>query len=331
MDVRALQHFRSIVQHRNLRRAAAELGVTQPALSQSIRRLEAELNVRLLERGRFGTAPTAMGEVLAAHAALILSDFERARAEIASLRGARAGEIVMGTGPSEASRLLPMALARLTASRPNLTINVTHGLNEQLMPAVRRGDIEFALSSIPRSRASDGLQHDVIWHDSAAVVVRVGHPLLRKRRLRLADLLDYPWIHGRREEFERRAADELLLGAGLSPPAVSIQTTSATLIKAMVAETDYITFVPRQTIYYEEKAGILAALSIGSRFWNRTVGVTYRQNTRLSPATLALIAELKLVGEMLARENDSAPATRRSAIGSIPPLRARKGRALRSG
>lgn len=314
MDLRTLGHFHAIATHRNLRRAAEALGLTQPALSQSVRRLEAELQVRLLERGQFGVVPTPIGTALAAHAALILADLDRARAEVDALRGARAGEIVMGTGPSEATRLLPLALGQLRARSPDIAIGVQYGLNEYLMPAVRRGDIEFALSSIPRVPQSDDLRHEPIWHDSAAVVVRTGHPLCRKRRLRLADLLDYPWIHGRRQEFERRAAEEMFLSRGLAAPRMAIETTSATLIKAMVAESDYVTFIPRESIHYEERAGILTALSIGSKFWKRTVGVTYRHNARLTPASRALIAELKAVGAMLARE---------TAVGDTRPRGAR--------
>lgn len=311
MDVRALRHFQAIARHRNLRRAAADLGLTQPALSQSVRRLESSLNVRLLERGRFGAAPTPIGEVFAAHAALILSDFERARAEVDALRGARAGEIIIGSGPSEANRLLPMAIARLRARSPDISIRVSHGMNEHLMPAVRRGEIELAISSIPRVREDDELRHEAIWHDQTTVIVRGGHPLLRKRRLRLADLLEFPWIHGRRQEYERRAVDELFLTAGLPAPRMAIETTSITLIKSMVAEADYVTFAPRQSIYYEEKAGVLKALSIGSTFWKRTVGVTYRQNSRLTPASRALIAELRKVGAILEAEGGGAVASAR--------------------
>jgi DNA-binding transcriptional LysR family regulator len=302
MDVRALRHFTAIIRHRNFRQAAAALGLTQPALSQSVRRLEAELSVRLLERGRFGAVPTPIGEVFAAHAALILSDFERAHSEVDALRGARAGSVVIGTGPSEATRLLPLALGKLLARSPNISVSVTYGMNEQLMPAVRRGEIEFALSSISRIRQDDELRHEPIWHDRACIIARSGHPLTRKRKMRLADLLGFSWIQGRRQEYERRAVDELFLAAGLPVPRMAIETTSITLIKAMVAETDYLTFAPRQSIYYEERAGSLTALSIGSGFWKRTVGITYRHNARLTPASRALIAELKAVGARLARE-----------------------------
>ncbi len=316
MDVRTLRHFDAIARHRNLRKAAAELGLTQPALSQSLRRLEATLKVRLLDRGRFGAAPTPIGEAFAAHAALILSDVDRARAEVEALRGARAGEIVIGSGPSEANRLLPAAIARLRARSPHLSVRVNSGLNEYLMPAVLRGEIEFALSSIPRYREHDDLRHEAIWNDQATLFVRSEHPVLRKSRVRLGDLLAYPWIHGRRQEYERRALEELFLSAGLAPPRIAVETSSVTLIKAMVIAWDYVTFAPRESIYYEEKAGILTALSIGSSFWKRVVGVTYRHNARLTPAARALIAELRHVGAAFAAERSRQTGVTRGRVGS---------------
>ena len=85
------------------------------------------------------------------------------------------------------------------------------------MPMVRRGEIAFALSSVPRSAADPDLFHETLHVDDAVVVARVGHPLARRRALTGEDLQRYPWVLARRWELERKALDELFAESGLPP------------------------------------------------------------------------------------------------------------------
>ena len=164
----------------------------------------------------------------------------------------------IGCGPSEAARLLPLALARLRRSQPQVRVFVEYGLSESLMALVAKGEIAFALSSVPRNVVQPGLHHEPLFVDSAVVVARVGHPLARRRTLGAADLALYPWVLARRWELERKALDELFAEAGLAPIEPEIETTSATLMKTLVAQSDFLTFVPREMIYWEERRSCCA-------------------------------------------------------------------------
>ncbi|MEO7403813.1 MAG: LysR family transcriptional regulator, partial [Burkholderiales bacterium] len=226
VDIRSLGHFLAAVQHGSLTRAAAELGVTQPALSKSLRRLETELGVPLLERGRFGVSPTPYGEALVARGRRIRDELAGVANEMASMRGAAEGNVVIGCGPTEATRLLPLAAQALTARAPGIKLTVLYGLNEALMPWVRSGEIEFALSSVPSTASDPGLAHETLYVESAAVIARAQHPLAERRKVTARDLVGYSWCLARRHELERRALDELFLTNELRPPVAAIETTS---------------------------------------------------------------------------------------------------------
>jgi DNA-binding transcriptional LysR family regulator len=298
IDVPRLRQLALIVRHRSFSKAAESMGISQPALSKNIRSLERSLGVQLLERGRFGAMPTAFGLALVRHADSIDAELRSASQEIEALRTARSGHTCIGCGPSEATRLLPTALSRLQASAPGIRVTILYGLNAALMPMVKHGEVDFALSSIPASCPDPDLKQLPLHEDRAAVIARRGHPLLARREpLTAADLLDQHWILATKLELERLALDQVFAEAGLAPPQDALETTSAVLMKTLVMQSDFLTFLPRELIYWEERAGFLAPLTLLGPAWRRNVGVTMRARAGLNPAAQVLIKTLQEVGK----------------------------------
>jgi DNA-binding transcriptional LysR family regulator len=294
LDVTRLRQLAMIVEHRSFSKAAEVLGVSQPALSKNIRSLERALGVSLLERGRFGAIPTPFGLTLARHADSIDAELRTAADELSALKSARIGSTCIGCGPSEATRLLPMALNHLRARSPDIGVTVLYGLNEALTPMVKHGEIDFALSSIPPRCDDPDLKQIRLHEDRAAVFARSGHPLLSKKApLQASMLVNQVWVLARSRELERRALDDLFAQAELQPPTAAIETTSAVLMKTVVMQSDALTFLPREMVYWEERAGLMAPLKLISPAWRRFVGITQRARTQLNPAAQALLDALR--------------------------------------
>jgi len=281
------------VRHGNLTEAAATLDISQPALSKSINALEKSIGARLLERGRFGVRPTPYGEALLARGNVIEAELRNAQSEIDAMKGARRGHVLIGCGPTEANRLLPQAIAKLHRSHPELRVTALYGLNESLMPWVKQGEVDFALSSVPMQTTDAELTHERLFIEYGVVVARVGHPLARKRNLSLAELARHPWVLPRRREMERRALDDLFVAHGLEVPDAVVETTSTVLMKSMLMQSDFLTFLPRELIYWELQAGQLTTLALSGPTWNRAVGITRRARGSLNLASKVLIESLK--------------------------------------
>jgi DNA-binding transcriptional LysR family regulator len=297
MDFRKVQLFLAAVRHGNLTEAAAELGLSQPALSKSIKALEKSLGAPLLERGRFGVRPTLFGQTLLQHGQVVEAEMRHAVGEIEALKGARRGHARVGCGPTEANRLLPLALQRLHAREPELQVTVLYGLNESLMPWVKQGEIDFALSSVPARALDPDLVHEPLFTESAVVVARGEHPLAHERALTPQQLAGCSWILPRSRELERLAFDDFFRRHGLQPPVAAVETTSTVLMKSHVMLSDALTFIPRELIWWELQAGQLTALDVLGTDWTRIVGLTRRRIGSIGPAGRRLAQAVREVAQ----------------------------------
>jgi DNA-binding transcriptional LysR family regulator len=163
------------------------------------------------------------------------------------------------------------------------------------MPAVKQGDIDFALSSVPGRAQDPDLVHDTLFTESAVVVARADHPLSRLRQIAPTLLAQQQWVLPRQRELERQAFDDFFRSHALNPPAAQIETTSTVLMKSMVMQSDALTFVPRELIYWEERARQLRALAVAGVEWVRPVGMTRRRQGALSPASRFVMECLRSV------------------------------------
>jgi LysR family transcriptional regulator of gallate degradation len=297
MDYRKVQLFLAAVRHGNLTEAAAELGVSQPALSKSIKALESSLGVRLLDRGRFGVSPTPAGEALMQHGQVVEAELRSATGTIEALKGARSGHVLVGCGPTEANRLLPQALLQLATTHPELRVTALYGLNESLMPWVKLGEIDFALSSVPGRAVDPALTHESLFSETGVVVARAGHPLSRQRAIEPETLSHQRWVLPRRRELERLAFEDFFTRHDLEPPEAQVETTSTVLMKALVMQSDALTFIPRELIWWEVQAGQLVPLNVRGTDWTRIVGITRRRRGSMSPAAMRLIEALREVAK----------------------------------
>lgn len=297
MDFRKVQFFLVAARLGNLTEAAASLDMSQPALSKSIKSLEKTLGVRLLERGRFGVSVTPFGQALVQHGQVVEAEMRHALAQIQAMRGAQGGHVLIGCGPTEATRLLPLALKALAEDRPEIQVTVLYGLNEALMPWVKQGEVDFALSSVPGRASDPDLTHEHLLTESATVVARTGHPLSVHKMVTPALLNQYPWVLPRRRELERVAFDDYFTAHGMEPPRAQVETTSTVLMKAMVMQSDALTFIPQELIYWEVKAGQLQPLQATGNTWARQVGITRRRKGSMSPASQLLLASVKEVAQ----------------------------------
>ena len=192
-SIRQLRHVLALCEHRNYRRAAEALCLTQSALSVSIRRLEEDYGVVLFVRGHSGVTATEFGEILARVARQTVTTIDHARREIELLRNLDSGQVVIGSDPWMADSLVAPALARLLRKYPKLRFRLrTHSWDELQEDLLER-KVDVYVGS-PFETMDAGIRAQTFALSSPVIICRHDHPLTLLPELNIKDVLPFPLL-----------------------------------------------------------------------------------------------------------------------------------------
>jgi LysR family nitrogen assimilation transcriptional regulator len=154
MDLKSLDYFVRVAELGSITRAADEIGMAQPALTRSLRRLEAELGATLLVRLPRGVRLTSAGREFAERAAQIVRDLALARERLPQKEATGSKRVLLGTSPTLAPVLVPGIIARVGHDSPSIRLKVVEGFSTQLHEALSSGRLDLAVMSNPPASRS---------------------------------------------------------------------------------------------------------------------------------------------------------------------------------
>lgn len=300
MDLRDIEYFAVIAEHCHLGRAAEVLGLGQPALSMSLRRLEKSAQAKLVKRTPKGVELTSVGFALLAHVRRLRLARDDLAHEIADLAHARAGDLRIGASPANAESLLPEVCSALLrdAAKVNLTVIVRD--NDALVPALQKGELDFVVIHA-RQQSYPDIEQDLLWEDEFVVYCSARHRLAKRKSLMLGDLAQMRWASTRagavswlQRTFEER---------GLPPPYLTLVSDSVALRLRTVASSDLLGIASKQVVRTAASHLRLVILPVKDRNWIRPAAVAYRKDAYLSPAAKRFIEILKTTAKEISAEN----------------------------
>lgn len=303
MKLSQLRNLVAVVEAGSVRQAARDLNLSQSSISKSIQQLEEELGAELLHRGAHGIAPTAEGRVLITHAKVIEAELRHARNDVETVRGAQIGEIRVCASPTVAIGLLPRAIIAFQRERPKVNFHIGEGVYPDILPAIRNGDLDFAVCLVPARPRDETLHFVSLIKDHLVPAVRADHPLLRARTLKLADLLELDWIIYRRSHSGLDVFEQTFASNYLSPPKSTIECTSFACAMSLVENGDYVTLVPSQIFFGGRMPPSIALLSLDSPMQPWQVAVISRAKHELSAVCQAFLAELQKMAAGIALQD----------------------------
>jgi DNA-binding transcriptional LysR family regulator len=291
-QLRDLEYFAAIAEHRHMGRAAESLELSQPALSKSVQRLERSLGATLLKRGARGVEPTAAGAALLARVQPLRLALDDVTREVADLANGLSGRIRVGAGSDTAEELLPAACAAMVRAAPNVALQVDVTTYDQLVPALQKGELDLIISGLPSS-SSPGLVHEHLYDHEFGAYAALGHRLAKRRRVRLEDLSKEQWACAPASVNSTRALYRAFSDRGLPPPHVAVEISASQIRLPIVAASTLVGFFWRQIVRSAEPAIRLARLNVQELLWKRRVGITFRSGSYRSPAALRFMEVLR--------------------------------------
>lgn len=221
-----LEYLLAVAQHRNIGRAAEALGLTQPALTRAVARIETLAGQRLFSRHPRGMEPTPAGEMFLQRARQMLAAYDDAMRELQQLRLGRIGLLRVGYSPSVDEDVMVRASRALLLERPAAQLRLIERLTMTLMHELVASQLDLLVGPVLQSMPED-LEVTLLYDSRMHVIADLEHPLCRAGGATLAQLSEQSWLLSDVNNPLRRDIDALMRAAGL--PSINVRVESDAL------------------------------------------------------------------------------------------------------
>lgn len=290
MDIDQLSHFLKVAEHQNFTKAAEEVGLSQPAISRSLQRLEEEMGQPLLDRQNRKVILTEAGERLLSKAKNILSLVSDAKNEL--IDDGKSGTIRLGAIPTIAPYFLPSILRSFATKFPQARMVVQENTTQVLIQRLHHGEIDLAILAHPIPEKY--LEVESLFDEELFLVAAKGHPLTEKAVIRMTDLREYPFVL--LEEAHCLSDSIVSLCRSRSFQPISVERTSQLVtIQELVALHHGISFIPAMAKELDHSPRRIYR-SVGSPKPTRTVIMAwnpYRYESQLHKKFRRFLSERK--------------------------------------
>ena len=297
MDLFQLETFLAVAEERSFSRAAARLHRTQPAVSQAIAKLEAELGEVLLERSSRDGTLTDAGEVLREYALKLLNLRAEATGALTELRSLHRGRLNLAANEYTCLYLLPL-LDQYRRQNPDIKVAVQRSLASRITDEVLMHSVEIGVLSF---RPEDPqVQSVVVFRDELALVVNPRHPLARAGEVSIRQLGALNFVAHNIASPQRQKVIQAFR-RHKTPLQMGVELPTIEAIKRFVEMGNGAALVPGLSIEPELAAGVLVRVRVKELQLERKLRLVYRRQASLSHAALAF---LKVVEAYAAQHGD---------------------------
>ena len=273
--------------------------MSQPALSKSIQRLEADLGVSLFDRTSSGTVLTRYGSILQHHAKMMENEYRHALASIEELRSGRSGAVRIGAGPVWLVSILPPIIAHFQRENPGIHVSLVGGVIDTLVPALLSGDLDLICVSLDFPNRSE-IVKTPLFNVRHVLIADPSNPLAKRAEADPASIHGYPWLVLKSDYVGNERIAAFFAAHGLSPPRIALETTSIQSLLQGLRNGNYIAHIPDQMLPLANAMG-LEKIKLNETIWETSAGYAMRSSARLSPSARKFISMLT---EKLAARRD---------------------------
>jgi len=296
LSINDLKYVMLLQEHRNFHRAANAAGISQPALSASLARLEKRLGVPLFYRDRQSVCSTVFGDLVARRAAGMLNEMANLTEHIAQLRETRTGDVRFGIEPAAADLFLSKAISHFTGRHPTIYPGFELDYWEPLRIRLLDGDFSFFVGIKNPAFADPETTSEPFYIQDIIFFSRTKHPLQKLDTVTYRELIRWPLLTYRTVLAKRKirsmlnSSEETELFEHNFPVAV---VPSLPMIQDLVINSNYIVMAPRSLFHAEEAAGSIRPFVVDGFELRLTLEIIRRTDHIPSPSESEMIASFK--------------------------------------
>ncbi len=246
LKLRNLRVFSTVVQCGSMAKAAEQLGVSPPAVSEAVADLEHALGVRLVDRSAQGIEPTIYGDALLRRSVAVFDELKQSIRDIEFLSDPTTGELRIACVEGLWYRFLPEIMRRFLERYPRVKVHADLTLHTSEFSGLRERKYDCMLERLPTllvdEQATGDLNYELLFDETVVVVAGAHTKWTRRRKIDLAELIDEPWIAAGPDTWHRVAVEEVFRARGLNTPELRMTAPSITLRARLLAAGPYLTF-----------------------------------------------------------------------------------------
>jgi DNA-binding transcriptional LysR family regulator len=290
LKLRSLDVLMAVAETGSMGKAAGLLNMSQPAISKAIVELEDAVGFRLLDRSRRGVEPTPYGKLLLKRGVAVFDELRQGFKDLEFLSDPTLGEVRIGaTDPITAAIVLPV-VDRLTRLHPRMKFTAIVADTVPLLDALNERSVDLVMTRIARPVIED-FHAETLFYDTLVVATGAQNPLIRRRGLRLGDIMGEPWVFPISNFFGGLIAG-IFGEAGLEPPQPTVATSSSTLRHGLLTTQRFLTIIAGFSLVLPSRRTDLRAL-LKLPNTRHPVAVLTLKNRLRSPAAQMFIDQVR--------------------------------------
>ena len=291
MKLHDLHVLMAVVQAGSMNKAAVLLDTTQPAVSKSIGELERAVGVRLLDRNAQGVEPTACGRALLDGGTAVFDELRQPVKNIDFLADPAAGEVRIGSTPSLTESFVAVVIERLSRAYPRIGFHLVTALPSTLHRNLHERNVDLVIAGNASPIADERLGFEFLLEDSYVIAAGAQCPWARRRRIELAELVNYSWV------LPPSMAMEAFRARGLDYPRTTVVTESSQVRMTLLATGRFVGIFRASSLRFLTRLPEFKVLPIELPMARVPVGIVTLKNRTLSPTAQLFIEHAREVAK----------------------------------
>jgi DNA-binding transcriptional LysR family regulator len=302
LKLRDLHVFSTVVQRGSMAKAAQQLGVSQPAVSEVIAGLEHALGVRLVDRSAHGIEPTIYGDALLRRSVAVFDELNQGVRDIEFLSDPTIGDVRIACTESLWYAFLPETILRFSELYPRVKVHADLIADSKDFRGLHERRYDCMLQRVPEllfdEHVADELNVEPLFDETVIVVAGAHTKWARRRKIDLAELIDEPWTLGGPGTWNHALANEIFRSRGLRVPEPRVAAVSITLRARLVAAGPYLAaFLPSvlRQLYADHYALMALPVDLPAKPYSASIATL--KNRTLSPVVERFLACVREVAK----------------------------------